>query len=196
MTPSLRTWRHPLRDLKVREPMPHTRVVHAEHCEVLRPDLVHIALVCDGESAPLKIVESRRVHRSAREAPVARRAGIIALGDVSVALRRCPVRRKALVTRELRCRGLASREFEDVSWVGRVTEMAMKPPLLEGVPLEGRNRAIVIREGLLGDIETVHAGMPDRCNWSAFRDRRVVADRTMLTLMAIRPRDGKGREYE
>ena len=74
--------------------------------------------------------------------------------------------------------------------------MAMKPPLLEGVPLEGRNRAIVIREGLLGDIETVHAGMPDRCNWSAFRDQRVVADRTMLTLMAIRPRDGKGREYE
>lgn len=55
-TATLRTRRHAFRDLEVREPMEDASLIHTEHSEIFRLDLVHIALVSDGQGAAFEIV--------------------------------------------------------------------------------------------------------------------------------------------
>lgn len=59
--PALGARRHVRRDRKVREAIPHTRVVHAEHRKVLGLDRVHVALVRDRERTALEVVRALRV---------------------------------------------------------------------------------------------------------------------------------------
>ena len=172
MAATRRAGRHPLRDLEVREAVPDTGVVDAEYSEVFWLNLGHVRFVGDGEGAALQVVEPRRVHRPARETPVARRAGVIALADIGVALGRRPVRRKTLVAGELGRGGLSRGKLEDISGIGRVVEVSVEPPLVEVHVHEGCDGAVVVWERLLGDVETVHTRMEN--GWKeTFSQRRI-----------------------
>lgn len=48
--------------------------------------------------------------------------------------------------------------------------MAVEPPLVKGVINKGSDRSIVIGEGLLRDVESIHARMEDRCNRSLINE--------------------------
>lgn len=60
-TKTIRTRRHPFRNLKVRKPRPYTRLIHTKHCEILRRYFAHIALVRNRECTPFQVVESSSV---------------------------------------------------------------------------------------------------------------------------------------
>ena len=138
-------------------------MVHAEHRKVLRPHRAHVALVRDRERAPLQVAGARRVHRAARERAVRRRARVVARADVRAALGRRPVRREALVARELERRGRARAELEHVARVRRVVDVPVHPPLLEGHVLQRCDGPIVVGEGVHCDVKPIHARMPGRC---------------------------------
>ena len=163
MTPALGTGRHPVWDVEVGEPVPHTGLVDAEDCEVLGLYLRSVGLVCNRERTALHVVDSRCVHRAGRERAIIRRAWVVALLEVGVALGRCPVRGMSLVACDLSCGGLSCREVEDVSRVGRVVEMPVEPPLIKGHVHERLDGAIVVRKRVVRDVEAIHARMPDRC---------------------------------
>lgn len=84
------------------------------------------------------------------------RAGIISLPDVA-ARRGSKKRSSALVTGDLCCDGFTSGEFEDVTGVRFEVEVTVKPPLVEGVVCERSDRPVVIRESLIGNVESIHA---------------------------------------
>lgn len=94
--PALGARRHLLRDSKVREPVPHTRMVHTEHRKVPGLHLGDVALVRDRERTALEVVRALRVVLRRGRA----RAGVVALLDVA------PAR-----GREERCGGLGAREL-------------------------------------------------------------------------------------
>lgn len=74
----------------------------------------------------------------------------------------CPVGSGALVAGDLRSGGFASRELEEITGVGWIAKVTVEPPFFEGEVDERSDRSIVVRESLCGDVEAVHARMPDR----------------------------------
>ena len=96
VTSSRRAWGHPLRDLEVREPRPHARLVDTEHREVLGLRRVEIVLVRDGQSAAFDVVDAVRVILARR----ASRTRVVAAADVA-ALGRCKEVGRALVAADL-----------------------------------------------------------------------------------------------
>lgn len=112
-----RAGRHPIRDLEVCEAVPNARLVDTEYGEVFWLNLGHVRFVCDGERAALQVVETGRVHRTAREGVSA--AGIVAIPHIA-ARGGLEERRLALVTGELGCGGFPCGKLEDVAGVGRI----------------------------------------------------------------------------
>lgn len=157
MTSTLGTRRHPLRYSEVGEPVPDACLVHAEYGKVLRLDSVDIRFVRDGQCAPLHVVQARSV--------ILRRitsgAWVVALLDITALGAREP-RCRTLVASNLRCRDLSGGEIEDIARVWWIVEMAMEPPLVERVVRNWGDGPVVVWKSVIGDIETVHARMPDR----------------------------------
>jgi len=54
-------------------------------------------------------------------------------------------------------------ELEEIARVGWMVEMAVEPPLVKSVIGQRSHGPIVVRVGLAGDIETVHARMVNCC---------------------------------
>jgi hypothetical protein len=71
----------------------------------------------------------------------------------------------AFVTSDFGDSWVSSWEFEDVSWVRRVSQMIVEPPFLEIHVFDGCNGSIVIGKGLLGNIEPEHTRM-EHCSVS------------------------------
>jgi len=105
--------------------------------------------------------------------------GIVSLSDVA-ALGRLEVRGRTLVARELGRRGFAGGKLEDVAGIGGMAEMAVEPPFVKGEIDERSDRPVVVREGLAGDVESVHARVENRCGTSA-RDRALKEERDLQT---------------
>ena len=87
-------------------------------------------------------------------------AGIVSLPDIA-ALGGVPVGSRALVTGELSRGRFTSGELEEIAWVGWMVEVAVEPPLVKGVIGQRSHGPIVVRIGLSGDVETIHARMMD-----------------------------------
>ena len=155
------TRRHPLGNLELRLAGPDTGVVDAEHGKVLRLDLRHVRLVRDRERAASEVVEAQRVHCTIRKAATGAR--VVAVAKVDGALGRSKVRRLGLVACEFGGGWLPRVKLEKVSGVRRMIKVTMEPPLVEGHVQEGRHGAVVVWIGLVGDVETVHTGVPEGC---------------------------------
>jgi hypothetical protein len=55
-------------------------------------------------------------------------------------------------------RWFSGRQVEEISGMGRVSEVAVEPPLFEGIVHKWRYRTIVVRESLKRDVESPHCG--------------------------------------
>jgi hypothetical protein len=89
------------------------------------------------------------------------RAGVVSLSDVA-ARRGLEERGRALVARDLCRGGFSCGELEEVAGVGWLAEMAVEPPLLKGVVGERSDGPVIVREGVRGDVEAVHARVEHR----------------------------------
>ena len=58
---------------------------------------------------------------------------------------------------------LSGRQIEEISRIGWVIEMAVEPPLVEGIVDEGCHRSIVVWEGFKRDVESPHSRCEYRC---------------------------------
>jgi len=156
-TTTLWTSRHTSRHLKLRKPRPHTSLINTKNSEILRLNIRHIALVRNTQRTSFQIVEpiSMILLSGRLGADV---VGIIGISDITT-FGRSEERGSAFVASDFDSGRFASWEFEDVAWIGRVGEVVVEPPFLEDHVLDRRNRSIVIRKRLLGDIEPKHTRM-------------------------------------
>ena len=166
VTPILRTRRHPCGDLEVRKPRPHTRLVDAKDGEILGLDLRHVTLICDRERAAFQIVEPVGMHsRIGERSVVVSGARVVAFLEVKPAIfgLRGEERCMRFVTCEFRGGSLAYGQFEEISRIGRIVEVSVEPPLVEGHVLKRRHGTVVIVGDVLtirvGPVEAVHAGV-------------------------------------
>lgn len=67
----------------------------------------------------------------------------------------------ALVARDLCGRGFTSWELEEITGVWWIVEVAVEPPFGKVVIQQRRDRSIVVREGLGGDVKAIHARVED-----------------------------------
>ena len=86
------------------------------------------------------------------------RTRIVILPKAKTSICRRTIRGSAFIASQFRGRRFSSGQFEDISGVGRVIEVAVEPPLFEGVIGEGRYWSVVVWEGLEGDVEAPHGG--------------------------------------
>lgn len=111
------------------------------------------------------------------------------------AFRRREVGSRALAARELGRGWFASGELEEITSVGWVAEMAVEPPLVKSVIDERRDRPVVVREGLAGHVEAVHARMEDRCGKSTINSRGGKREITLTDMGAhVASCEGKERK--
>ena len=158
-TPVLGTRGHTRRNLEVRETRPDAGLVNTEHRKILRLNRPHIALVSNGQSTPLEIVQATRMVRL--------RAGI-----------RTDVVRVVLITNIAPFGGgkegsgafvagdfgggwFAGWELKDVAVMRGEIEVVVEPPLREGHVFDRCDWSVVVREGFVCHVEPKHAGMPE-----------------------------------
>ena len=94
------------------------------------------------------------------------RAGVIVRTETNASIRGCTVRCGTFIASQFCSCWLTGRQIEEISRMGRVIEVTVEPPLVEGIVGEGRHRLIVVWEGLKRDIESPHR----RCPYCYSRD--------------------------
>ena len=119
------------------------------------------------------------------------RTGIVALLDIS-ALRGLPVGSRALIARDLGRNRFTSRELKEVARIGWMTEVAVEPPLVECIVDQRSDGPVVVREGVFGDVESVHARMPNRCE--NLRKQFAGGKGKRVTGMGVHVGSGEGKE--
>jgi len=156
-TATLRTRRHTSRHLKLRKPRPYTSLIDTEDSEIFRLNIRHVAFVRNGQRTPFQIVQPASVVLFRRRI----RADVVLIVDISdiATLGRSKKGCGAFVASDFSGSRFSNWEFKKVSWIRRVGEMIVEPPLLEDHVLDRSNGSIVIGKGLLGDIEAEHTGM-------------------------------------
>jgi hypothetical protein len=91
--------------------------------------------------------------------------GVIIRPEANTSIRGCAVRCGALVASQFCGCWFPGGQIEEISGIGRVVEMAVEPPLVEGVIDEGRHRSIVVWKGFERDVESPHSGCNYRCEY-------------------------------
>ena len=119
-------------------------------------------------------------------------ARIVSLPDIA-ALGRIPVGGRALVASELGGGRFASGELEEIARVGWMVEMAVEPPLVKSVIGQRSHGPIVVRIGLGGDVETIHARMVDCCEDDEYPTDEEDED-GLLTDMGVHVNNSEGEE--
>ena len=94
------------------------------------------------------------------------RTGVIVRTKTNASIRGCTVRCSAFIASQFCSCWLTGRQIEEISRMGRVIEVTVEPPLVEGIVGEGRHRSIVVWEGLKRDVESPHR----RCPYCYSRD--------------------------
>ena len=92
--------------------------------------------------------------------------GVIVRTKTNASIRGCTVRCSAFIASQFCSCWLTGRQIEEISRMGRVIEVTVEPPLVEGIIGEGRHRSIVVWEGLKRDVESPHR----RCPYCYSRD--------------------------
>lgn len=151
---SSRAWRHPLRHLKRRIPGPHARLINTEYCEILRLYRSDIVVIRNSQRTSFHVIDALRMKFGDRGA---RTWVLFVVGVTDVS----PIGSGekvggAFVASQLGGGILTGWKLEDIPFVRRVTEVAMKPPLLESIVHEGRNGTVVVREVLVSYVESPH----------------------------------------
>jgi hypothetical protein len=156
-TATLRTRRHSSRYLKLRKPRPHTSLINTKDSEILRLNILHIVFVRNSQRTSFQVVEpvSMVLFGGRLWTDV---VGVVGFSDIAT-LGRSEERCGAFVACDFGCGWFSSWEFEDVSCIGRVSEVIVKPPFFENHVLDRSNGTIVVGKGLLGNIETEHTRM-------------------------------------
>jgi hypothetical protein len=85
-------------------------------------------------------------------------------------------------------RWFSGRQVEEISGMGRVGEVAVEPPLFEGIVHKWRYRTIVVRESLKRDVESPHCGCEYRYPDDAQSERPPTLDRHHVRLTNVRIR--------
>lgn len=192
-TSFLRACGHGCRYGEVCEPVPNALVVDAEDSEILRLNLIDVALVCNRQRAPKEVVRAGRVVLFYPR-PRARVVGLVGVANVTT-LGRSEVRGRTLVACQLSRGGSTGGKFEEISVVGRVVKVSVEPPSLKYEIQERCYWAVigvagiteVVEGSLVGDIESPHRGMPYCC---VQRESRTKSNKSVL-LTDVRLRDGE-----
>jgi len=158
-TTALRTRRHTLRNLKVREPGPHTGLVNTENRKVLRLNSPNIALVRNGQRTALEIVQALRMVRlGARiRTDVVR---VVLVADVA-AFGRGEEGGGSFVAGDFGGGGFAGWKCENVAVVRGKIEVVVEPPLGEGHVFDRCDWSVVVGKGFVCHVEPKHAWMPE-----------------------------------
>lgn len=159
-TSSIRAFRHLGRHLKIRKPRPYTCMIDAEDCKIFRLHIFDIALIRDGQSASLKIINPIGVVCQSRRI----RANVITLLNVSTSIG-CDIPEWCGVfcTCDFGCSLSTCWKFKKVSGIWRMCEVIVEPPFVECLVAERCDRPIIVWECFICYIKTPHAGMPQGC---------------------------------
>ena len=151
----LGTRRHPLRNLKIRKPRPHTRLINAKHRKILRLYIRHITLIRNRQRTSFQITKPRRMILNHRRTgtDIVRITRVAYVPPIGAGKER----RGAFRACYFGGGGLACWEGEDVPWVWGVVEVVVEPPLGEGHVFDGRDGAVVVGVSLGGYVESEHA---------------------------------------
>jgi len=154
-TAAIGTRRHVLGDREWGVDIPNAQVVNTENDQILRLEAVRIGRVRNGECAALHVINAGSMELGSRVAG----ARVFTLTNISRSLRTCPPFGGTLVASQLGVRDTTGREFEEIAVIRGVAQVAMEPPLIESVLLEGGHGPVVVGERLHGDIEPPHGGV-------------------------------------
>ena len=90
------------------------------------------------------------------------RTGVVIRAKTSTSIRSSAIRGGAFVAGQFRLCWFPGGQVEEHSGVRRVIEVAMEPPLVEGIVGEGCHRPVIVRKRLHGDVKSPHCGGDDR----------------------------------
>lgn len=89
------------------------------------------------------------------------RTGVVIRAETKTSVRGCTVRGGAFMTSQFCSCWFSGRQIEEIPRIGGVTEVAVEPPLVEGIVDKGCHRSIIVGEGLERGVESPHG----RCKY-------------------------------